>query len=84
MRRLILLSLISLMGCSKTIEYVYIVPEVDAETRTPCAVSDRKVKTANELAALATEHLNTALCANSKIETFDKVLAAAESKAGPK
>lgn len=75
MRLLILISLISLTACVKPgTEYVYIKPEVPVETLTPCPISDRKVKTVKELAALATEHLRSAECANGKIEAVAVIL----------
>ena len=83
MRYLILLSLILSTGCAKTIEYVNVSVDVPKPLRTPCEISERKVKTANELGALATEHLNTALCANSKIVAIDEILIEGEKKAGP-
>ena len=59
MRPLILTSLIFLTACAKETEYVTIRPDIPAETLTPCEISDRKVRTVNELAALATEHLRS-------------------------
>ena len=44
------------------------------QRRTPCEISDRKVRTVNELAALATEHLRSAECANGKIETIALII----------
>jgi hypothetical protein len=55
-------------------EYVYVQPDIPKETLTPCAISDRKVKTVNELAVLATEHLRSAECANGKIEAIAKIV----------
>ena len=57
MRLLILISLIFLTACAKEAEYVTLRPDIPAETLTPCPISDRQVRTVNELAALATEHL---------------------------
>ena len=75
MRLLILVSLISLTACSKKpAEIIYLVPQFEGETLTPCALSRRVVRTANEAAALAVENLQSALCANSKIEAIAKVL----------
>lgn len=75
MRLFLLISLIFLMGCDpvKT-EYVFVEPEFDNETLTPCAISNRRATTLRELGLLATEHLESALCANSKIETVAEVL----------
>jgi hypothetical protein len=47
---------------------------VPAETLTPCPISDRKVRTVNELAVLATEHLRAAECANGKIEALARII----------
>lgn len=74
MRPLILTSLIFLTACAKETEYVTIRPDIPTETLTPCEISDRKVRTVNELAALATEHLRSAECANSKIETIARIV----------
>jgi hypothetical protein len=64
------------MGCDPQIEYVTIKPDIPAETLTPCQISDRKVSTVKELAALATEHLRSAECANGKIETVAEIVGA--------
>lgn len=76
MRPLILVSLLSLTACNKAIEYVYVQPDIPGETLTACPISDRQVKTVKELAALATEHLRSAECANGKIEAIADVLEA--------
>lgn len=69
MRFSILILPIFLIACGgTTIEYVAVMPDIPSETLTPCPISDRKVRTVNELAALATEHLRSAECANGKIE----------------
>jgi hypothetical protein len=73
MRPLILILPIFLIACVKT-EYVYVSPEIPAETLTACPISDRQVRTVNELAALATEHLRAAECANGKIETIAQII----------
>ncbi len=73
MRLLIPILLIFLTACVKT-EYVYARPHIPAETLTPCQISDRKVRTVNELAALATEHLRAAECANGKIEAVGWII----------
>lgn len=73
MPRLILISLIFLTACVKT-EYVTVRPDIPAETLTPCPISERKVRTVNELAALATEHLRAAECANGKIEAVARII----------
>lgn len=75
---------ILLMGCSPPpIDQVFLLVNVPAETRQPCPLSDRKVSTVKELAALATEHKGTALCANGKIAAIDEILTEAELKAEP-
>jgi hypothetical protein len=75
MRLLILISLIFLTACGgTTIEYVEVKPDIPSETLTPCPISDRKVRTVNELAALATEHLRSAECANGKIEAVAEII----------
>lgn len=80
MRTLILTSLIFLSACEKVIEYVPVRPDIPAETLTPCPISDRKVRTVNELAALATEHLRSAQCANGKIEAVAEILGPNETE----
>lgn len=73
MRFSILILPIFLIACVET-EYVYVSPQIPSETLTPCPISDRKVRTVNELAALATEHLRSAECANGKIEAVAKII----------
>lgn len=73
------LLILSIAGCgTPRIETQVVIPHVPADLRTPCEISDRKVKTVNELAALATEHLRSAECANSKIVAIDDILTKAE------
>ena len=87
MKRLILALPILLMACEKQIEYVTVKPDIPTETLTPCAISDRKVSTVKELAALTTEHLRSAECANGKIEAIADIVSAvsfAASASGPK
>ena len=72
MRHLILTLPIFLTACAT--ETTFIKPDIPTETLTPCPISDRKVQTVNELAALATEHLRSATCANGKIEAIAEVL----------
>lgn len=81
MRHLIPVLLISsIAGCAAPkIETRFIVPEVPNETLVPCWISDRKVETVNELAILAEEHLNSAVCANSKLEAINTILTDAEA-----
>lgn len=74
MRPLILILPIFLTACEKQIEYVYVRPDIPAETLTPCEISDRKVRTVNELAALATEHLRSAECANGKLAAVGEII----------
>lgn len=75
MRHLALTLPIWLTACGAT-EYVYVKPDIPAETLTPCAISGRKVKTVNELAVLATEHLRSAECANGKIVAIADIVGA--------
>lgn len=74
MRCLILILPILLTACERPIEYIAVRPEVPAETLTPCPISQRQVQTVNELAALATEHLRSAECANGKIKAVADIL----------
>ena len=74
MRFLIPISLIFLTACEKKIEYVYVRPQIDSETLTPCPISDRKVRTVNELAVLATEHLRAAECNAGKVEAIAQII----------
>ena len=74
MRTLILALPILLTACKKPIEYVEVTPDIPAQTLTPCPISDRQVKTVKDLAALATEHLRTAECANGKIRAIKDIL----------
>jgi hypothetical protein len=71
---ILILPIWSTAACQTTTEYVYVTPDIPAETLTPCPISDRVVRTTNELAALATEHLRSAECANGKIETMAEIL----------
>jgi hypothetical protein len=72
MRLLILPSLIFLTACAT--ETAFIKPDIPTESLTPCPISTSQVQTVNELAALATEHLRSATCANGKIEAIAEVL----------
>jgi len=74
MRTLILALPIILTACDKPTEYVEVAPDIPAETLTPCPISDRQVSTVKDLAALATEHLRAAECANGKIEAIKQIL----------
>ncbi|WP_407496875.1 hypothetical protein [Pseudooceanicola sp. MF1-13] len=65
--------LIALTACADP-EQVYLRPDIPAETLTPCPISDRKVVTVNDLAALAMEHRFSAECANGKIVTIAAIL----------
>lgn len=56
-------------------------PVVPTELREPVPISDRQARTLRDLAVLATEHLDAAQRANSKIEAIDEILTAAEAKA---
>ena len=76
MRLWTLASLPFLMACAPTIEYVYVTPDVPAATLTPCPISDRRVKTVKELAALAAEHRKSAECANGKIVAIAGIVSA--------
>lgn len=51
-------------------EIVFQPPDVPAELLETCPVSERRAETVRELAILATEHLNSANCANGKIEAL--------------
>lgn len=74
MKFLILVSPLLLMaGCPPATEFVYIERDIPVETLTPCAISDRRVQTVNELAVLATEHRRSAECANGKIEAIAEI-----------
>lgn len=76
MRPFILILPILLMAgtCNPAIEYVAVRPDIPGETLTPCPISQRQVQTMNELAALATEHLRSAECANGKIEAIADIM----------
>lgn len=50
-------------------------PDIPGETLTPCAISDRRAESVNELAILATEHLRSAEFANGKIEAIAEIVA---------
>lgn len=80
MWKLILASLSCLTACDEA-KTTYLVPEVPADLRRPCDISDRQAKTLRQLAVLATEHLNAAQCANARIEAIDEILSAAEAQA---
>lgn len=83
MRLLILLCPIFLTACADpTPDTVFIVPAVSVDLRTACPVSQRQARTNRDLAVLATEHLNTAQCANEKIEAIDVILTDAEVRGG--
>lgn len=73
MLRCILILSSALSGCAAT-EYVTLRPDIPSETLTPCPISDRQVRTVNELAVLATEHLRSAECANGKIEAIARIV----------
>jgi hypothetical protein len=75
MRRLILILPIFLMACGQPeTETVYLMPDIPVDLLVPCAVSARVAETYRDLAVLATEHLNTAQCANGKIEALGQIL----------
>jgi len=75
MKHLIPASLILLTACGQApTEYIKLRTEIPAETLTPCPISDRQVTTVPELAALATEHLRSAECANGKILAIAKII----------
>lgn len=74
MKILILALPILSMGCVKPTEREFLKPEFPPETLTQCPISARKVQTVKELAALATEHLRSAECANGKIAVIAEVL----------
>ena len=70
MRLLILLLSFFLTACAKETDYIEVRPQIAPDLLTPCAVSERRATTVNELAALAAEHLASARCANGKIEAL--------------
>ena len=76
MRLLIPVSLIFLTACAPAIEYRNIPLDIPGEMLRPCPISERQARTVNELAALATEHLRSAECANDKIEGIAEIVAA--------
>lgn len=78
MRRyiLILSSCLILPAGRCATEFVYITPDIPAETLTPCPISDRRPETVNDLARLALEHRRSAECANGKVEAIATILAA--------
>lgn len=55
-------------------------PVVPTELRAPCPISERRAETLRDLAVLATEHLDSAQCANGKIESIDEILTRAEAR----
>tara|TARA_X000001316_G_scaffold12129_1_gene5693 strand:+ start:789 stop:998 length:210 start_codon:yes stop_codon:yes gene_type:complete len=62
------------MACAApTTETIYIERDVPPDLLVPCVVSDRQAETWREVAVLATEHLNTAQCANAKIEALAQI-----------
>lgn len=73
MRFLILTLPIFSIACAPT-EYIFVSPEIPSETLTPCPISDRQVRTVNELAALATEHLRSAECNAGKVEAIARIV----------
>lgn len=74
MRILILTLPIFLTACERPTEYIFVSPEIPSETLTPCPISDRQVRTVNELAALATEHLRSAECNAGKVEAIARIV----------
>lgn len=79
MRLLILPCAIFLAACDGAQpETVFIRPDIPAETLTECPISDRVAETYRDLAILATEHLDTARCANGKLGAVREILAGAE------
>jgi len=76
MRPLILISLIALTSCGPETrtEYVQVKTTIPPELLRPAPISDRKVSTVNELAALATEHLRSAEQANSQIAAIAEIV----------
>lgn len=74
MRRLILLLPIFLAACAAPkIETVFVERDIPPDLLVPCKISDRQVETWREVAVLAAEHLNTAQCANAKIEALAQI-----------
>lgn len=74
-RRLTLASLIFLSACAPTPpETVFVAPVIPAELLEECPISDRRADTFRQLATLATEHLETAQCANGKLKAIGAAL----------
>jgi hypothetical protein len=61
-------------SCPKDIEYVPVRQDVPADLLRPCPISDRVAETYRDLAILATEHLNSANCANDRIGALAKIV----------
>lgn len=76
MKHLILILPIFCAGCLGRTEYVAAPVEIETETLTPCAISDRQAETYRDLAVLATEHLQSARCANGKIVAIAEIIGA--------
>ena len=75
MRNLTPVLLILLTACAQPqTEYIRLRTEIPVETLKPCLISERQVHTVPELAALATEHLRAAECANGKIEAVARIV----------
>ena len=70
MRYCLVICAIFLTGCSSTIEYVAVQPDVPAELLKPVPVSDRQARTYRDLALLATEHLAGLRQANEQISAL--------------
>lgn len=75
MRFLILPLAIFLMGCDGPPEYIEVKPDFPAPLLDPCPLSERVAKTYRDLAILATEHKNTAICANGRITSIAEIVA---------
>lgn len=61
------------MGCEQP-QMTFLRQTVPDQLLQPCQISDRQVKTVNELAVLATEHLRAAECANGKISAIAEIV----------
>jgi len=78
MKTLIFASLTLLTACMGPTEYVYIAPDVPAETLEPCPTSHRRnIRTTKSLAAWGAENLKAAQCANGKLSVVKEILTTA-------
>ena len=72
------------MEKTKTIiEYVPLKPEIPEATLQPCPIDDSRVTTVKGLAKLATNHRQSAECANGKLEAVAEILEKDPKAPGP-